>query len=408
MPYSWILKVLKLYKITDNVCNFLLGSMMLWKTVVTLNGQPLGCVNIQRGIFQGDSLSPLLFVMCLFPLSLVLRDLNKGFKVDDIVISHLLYLDDLKLYSKSEADTSTLVNTVRIFSEDIHMNFEFDKCAVLVINRDRTTESEDIVLPGRTIDALPLSSSYKYLGVLEASDFQHNEVKSKLIATYKQRLMAILQSRLNGHNQIMAINGFAIPVVCYTAGIIHWTTNDCLDLDRLTRKQMTLYKALHPRADVDRLYVPQKKGGRGLLSVSDVVQVEMSALATYVGGHEDLIMTKVKQHLFMEQEKCTTKTVVVDRHIAQWLSKALHGHWPGLLLERSTQSSAWLGRAHLDPVTEALIVAAQDQALCTNWLRHRIWGSVPSDHCRRCGQFTESVEYIVAGCPVMAQTVYLD
>ena len=45
---------------------------------------------------------------------------------------------------------------------------------------------------------------------------------------------------------------------------------------------MTLHKVLHPRADVDWLYVPQKKGGRGLLSVSDVVQVEMSALAAYV------------------------------------------------------------------------------------------------------------------------------
>ena len=37
-----------------------------------------------------------------------------------------------------------------------------------------------------------------------------------------------------------------------------------------------------------------EKGGRGLLSVSDVVQVEMSTLATYVECHEDLIMTKVK------------------------------------------------------------------------------------------------------------------
>jgi len=224
---------------------------MLWKTVVTLNGQPLGCVNIQRGIFQGDSLSPLLFVMCLFPLSLVLRNLNKGFKVDDTVISHLLYSDDLKLYSKSEADMSTLVNAVRIFSEDIQMNFGFDKCAVLVINRGRAVESDDLVLPGGTIEALPLTSSYKYLGVLEASDFQHQEVKSTIITTYKQCLRAILQSKLNGHNQIIAINGLAIPAVRYTAGIIHWTINECSDLDRLTRKQMTLHKALHPRADVD-------------------------------------------------------------------------------------------------------------------------------------------------------------
>jgi len=126
------------------------------------------------------------------------------------------------------------------------------------------------VLPGGKIDALPLSSSYKYLGVLKAGDFQHKEVKSTIIATYKQRLRAILLSRLNGHNQVTAINGFAIPVVHYTAGIIHWTINDCFDLDRMTRKQMTLCNALHPRADVDRLYVPRKKGGSGLLSVSDV------------------------------------------------------------------------------------------------------------------------------------------
>ena len=83
------------------------------------------------------------------------------------MISHLLYSDDLKLYSKSEADMSTLVNAVRIFSEDIRMNFGFDKCAILVIKRGRATESNDLVLPGETIDALPLSSSYnKYLGVL--------------------------------------------------------------------------------------------------------------------------------------------------------------------------------------------------------------------------------------------------
>ena len=36
VPHTWILEVLKLYKIADNVYNFLLNSMMLWKTVLTL------------------------------------------------------------------------------------------------------------------------------------------------------------------------------------------------------------------------------------------------------------------------------------------------------------------------------------------------------------------------------------
>jgi len=68
---------------------------------LSLNGSLLGNVSIRRGIFQGDALSPLIFVMCLFPLTILLRKLNKGFAIDGIVASHLLYLDDLKLYAKS-------------------------------------------------------------------------------------------------------------------------------------------------------------------------------------------------------------------------------------------------------------------------------------------------------------------
>lgn len=39
------------------------------------------------------------------------------------------------------------------------MNFGFDKCATLVINRGKAA---DIVLPWEKIEALPISSSYKY------------------------------------------------------------------------------------------------------------------------------------------------------------------------------------------------------------------------------------------------------
>ena len=92
---------------------------------------------------------------------------------------------------------STFVNTVRIYSKGIQ---GFDKCAILVINRGRATESDNNVLPGVTIEAVFLSSSYN-LGILEASDFQHKEVKSTTIATYKQYLRAILQPRLSGHYQ---------------------------------------------------------------------------------------------------------------------------------------------------------------------------------------------------------------
>ena len=60
-----------------------------------------------------------------------------------------------------------------------------------------------------------------------------------------------MQFRFSIHNHITAINGFAMPAVRYIAGIIHCTINDCLDLDRMTRKQITPHEALHPKVDID-------------------------------------------------------------------------------------------------------------------------------------------------------------
>ena len=53
-------------------------------------------------------------------------------------------MNDLKLYSKSEKALDSLIQTVRIFSEDIGMQFGIDKCAMLVVKRGKTVKSDGI------------------------------------------------------------------------------------------------------------------------------------------------------------------------------------------------------------------------------------------------------------------------
>ena len=100
----------------------------MWDTL-TINGETVGKVKIKRSIFQGDSLSPILFIISLIPLTITLRAMNKRYKLDDIRVNHLMYTHDLNIYACSDKEMESLVNTIRIFSADISMEFGFEKCA---------------------------------------------------------------------------------------------------------------------------------------------------------------------------------------------------------------------------------------------------------------------------------------
>ena len=134
VPNSWILESLRIIGAAENIVRLLENSMKNWKTQLTANGADLGTVQIKRGIFQGDSLSPLLFVTSLIPVTIILRSLKQGYSLDKKTkINHLLYMDDLKLYGKSNNEMDTLIQTVRICTTDIGMKFGLDKCGVLAM-----------------------------------------------------------------------------------------------------------------------------------------------------------------------------------------------------------------------------------------------------------------------------------
>lgn len=69
VPHSSILKCLNMFGTARNIITLIGNSTANWKIVLTSGGIKLRQVDIKRGIFQGDSLSPLLFVVIMLPLS---------------------------------------------------------------------------------------------------------------------------------------------------------------------------------------------------------------------------------------------------------------------------------------------------------------------------------------------------
>ena len=61
--------------------NFIEKTMKTGKVELTAGGRSLAEAKIQRGIFQGDTLSPLLSIIAIMPLNQILRKCTAGFKV---------------------------------------------------------------------------------------------------------------------------------------------------------------------------------------------------------------------------------------------------------------------------------------------------------------------------------------
>ena len=193
VPHSWIVECLEMFGIAENVKKFLIDSMKTWKTELTSSGERLGVIHIRRGIFQGDSLSPLLFVLCMIPLTLMLRKSTVGYDLaKEFQVNHLLFMDDLKLFGKSEDQIDSLVQTVQVFSEDIGMEFGLKKCGVLLMKRGKKVRFDGItLLDGRIMREIE-EEGYQYLGILEVDMMREKEMK-KRVREYKRRLKLVLK-----------------------------------------------------------------------------------------------------------------------------------------------------------------------------------------------------------------------
>ena len=153
VPHSWIKERLDLFGVVENIKTLLVNSMEKWRVMLRTGNSESGEVDIRRGIFQGDSLSPLVFVLALIPLSLILRKAKAtyGFSGSKEKINDLLFMDDLKLYSRNEKELDSLVQTIHIFSKNIGMEFSIEKRAVLEIEKGKIVKSIGIELPGGNV-----------------------------------------------------------------------------------------------------------------------------------------------------------------------------------------------------------------------------------------------------------------
>ena len=219
---------------------------------------------------------------------------------------------------------------------------------------------------------------------------------------------------MNGGNTLTGIHTWAISFLRYSAAFLDWTGAELEQMDRRTKKLMTMYWALIPKSDVARIYLSRKEGRRGLTSVEDTVRLAILGLERYVLTSEEGLLVAARrvdgdyeQHLGMTESVKEFKERRGNEQRNVLKQKNLHGQFFNQIKEiEGEEKWLWLRDGSIKRETESLIMAAQEQTIRTNAVKAKIGKTRAESKCRICGKLDEAVRHIVCKCPMLAQREY--
>ena len=147
---------------------------------VQWNNQLSNASDVTNGIKQGGIISPPLFNLYMDKLSQSLNGMSIGCCINNCVINHLIYADDLVLFSPSVKGLQKLIGTVHNYGVDSNIKFNKTKTVCMCISDKQTISEKPTFLLGN--DELCTVDKYKYLGHVvqcNLSDNDDNVWKSK-------------------------------------------------------------------------------------------------------------------------------------------------------------------------------------------------------------------------------------
>ena len=261
--------------------------------------------------------------------------------------------------------------------------------------------TDGIELPNQDkIRTLAENVTYEYLGILEAVTIKQVEMKNKIQKEYLRRTRKLLETKLSSRNLIKGINTWTVPLVRYSGPFLKWTRDELRHMDQRTRKLMTMHKALHPRDDVDRLYVTRKEGGKGLASIEDSVDTSIQRrLEDYIEKHERGLITAIRNNTdnTIDNRMTTTRK-------QKWEGKQFNGRFKRLINNIShDKTRTWLRQGNFKRETESLLMAAQNSAIRTNHIKARIDKTQQNSKCKLWGDRDKTINHMISECNKLAQ-----
>ncbi|KAK6018749.1 reverse transcriptase [Ostertagia ostertagi] len=258
-------------------------------------------LKVKRGVMQGDTLSPLLFCIAITPLSSWLRENVSPYRTSTgmltladgpLVINHLFYMDDLKVYSPKWDDIVKAREGIERVAGELGLHMNPSKCAVHSLHLPQTDIMADEM---GGIPVLGSNSLYKYLGAeqstLVSMDHLWSRVREKALESARRIMSSDLtvRQKVNGYNQVVIPKlKYAISCIIYGTGKLGTMRKQARGFDESVRKLLAETRMRFGHSCVARLYVNKEEGGLGLKSAEEEMEHTIVYTWCYLASNPNL------------------------------------------------------------------------------------------------------------------------
>ena len=183
--------------------------------------------DVSVGLKQGCVLSTTLFNIYINDLSELLDQCQRGFLIDNKIISHLFYADDLVLMAESEEDLQVPLDILATWCISNKMNINTDKTKIMHFRTPSIVRTDYIFTCGES--QIEIVDKYRYLGIL-LNDTLDYDITAKYITQSATRALGLLISKFRAAGGMpfdvftKLYDTMVWPIISYGAAL--WGTRD--------------------------------------------------------------------------------------------------------------------------------------------------------------------------------------
>ena len=406
--HELLIHSLRLAHIPDHIINYVERFYQNIRVCKKTTNFVTKAINLKVGVFQGDTLSPVLFLMAINPiLQTIQQASHTGYDFRGRQVIQLAFADDLTLCFKNKKTAQRQLTDINNTFDSVGLTLKPQKCKSLSICSGKVTDIS-FKLRDEQINNIQ-NTHFKFLGTYIFSHRQRSQATNLLNGDLKKYLRKVDDLPIRGSYKIKIYSLYVTSMLRFPLMVQDLSTSGLSNLDKVTTKFIRKWTKI-PHSTTTGLL--RHKNGMNLQLPSDLYDcghlgIESNpsdntvkdAIAEKV-EHPQAIRSTYREHVrgtnhtanreSLEQERNNE----LERHAANQVSQ---GQWADLLDLKAKETSF---KSLLNGLSEAtfrwLHKASTDTLPCGSYLK-RI-NRITDNACHLCGHKPESLKHVLNSC----------